>query len=168
MLNAEPVSGDLGDRSELERALALSGLVGGSPKVHLEQSQIDEYYPAKQLPCDIHVICTVCMESVGLGELCRELRCGHVFHKECVDPWLTGESCGHQSTNTCPNCRAVVECTPAPVREEKPLAQWKPIKQKDLVVRFPSRKTRSATKSTRVFSERNAITAMVGESRWGL
>lgn len=41
-------------------------------------------------------LCSICIEMVeGRGRL---LPCGHAFHRECIDPWLTGKA-------TCPNCK---------------------------------------------------------------
>ena len=46
--------------------------------------------------------CIVCYGPFTEGEECRRLRCGHVFHKRCVDTWLLG----HQ--NKCPLCAGIV------------------------------------------------------------
>ncbi|KAM7523699.1 hypothetical protein LguiA_013601 [Lonicera macranthoides] len=46
--------------------------------------------------------CTVCLSVFEEGEEIRRLRCGHVFHKECLDTWLKGEWA------TCPLCRSDV------------------------------------------------------------
>lgn len=32
--------------------------------------------------------CTICIEDFVLGQEVRTLRCGHVYHRECVDAWL--------------------------------------------------------------------------------
>nr|DAD40698.1 TPA_asm: hypothetical protein HUJ06_015021 [Nelumbo nucifera] len=43
--------------------------------------------------------CAICLEGIRPGEQCRVLPgCTHVFHVECVDPWLT-------RSLTCPVCR---------------------------------------------------------------
>ncbi|KAI1791715.1 hypothetical protein LXA43DRAFT_920064 [Ganoderma leucocontextum] len=42
----------------------------------------------------------------------RLLSCGHVYHKECVDPWLI------QNSGRCPYCSARVEIPPAPERRK--------------------------------------------------
>lgn len=39
-----------------------------------------------------------CLQDVQVGQILRQLRCGHRFHQCCVDPWL------HQNP-TCPLCR---------------------------------------------------------------
>ncbi|KAB1259170.1 E3 ubiquitin-protein ligase RNF130, partial [Camelus dromedarius] len=42
--------------------------------------------------------CAVCIESYKQNDVVRILPCKHVFHKSCVDPWLS-EHC------TCPMCK---------------------------------------------------------------
>ena len=32
--------------------------------------------------------CSVCMEPFEQGELVKKLKCSHVFHTECIQPWL--------------------------------------------------------------------------------
>lgn len=46
--------------------------------------------------------CAICYERLKLGEMARRLRCGHIFHKTCLDPWL-------ERSATCPECRAEVK-----------------------------------------------------------
>ena len=36
--------------------------------------------------------CSVCMEGYELGQVRKFLPCGHVFHTECIDLWLTNSS----------------------------------------------------------------------------
>lgn len=43
--------------------------------------------------------CPVCLTDFEDTEHVRVLKCGHVFHKECIDTWLT------QHVNNCPLCR---------------------------------------------------------------
>ncbi|KFK29617.1 hypothetical protein AALP_AA7G157300 [Arabis alpina] len=46
--------------------------------------------------------CVVCIDGFRQGQWCRRLpRCGHVFHRKCVDSWLI-------KVATCPICRARV------------------------------------------------------------
>jgi E3 ubiquitin-protein ligase RNF115/126 len=42
--------------------------------------------------------CTICMDSVTLGEEVTMLYCDHWFHEQCVVAWL-------REHNTCPHCR---------------------------------------------------------------
>lgn len=41
--------------------------------------------------------CSVCLDDMQASFNCRMLPCGHIFHTECIDPWLLR----HQ---TCPLC----------------------------------------------------------------
>lgn len=46
--------------------------------------------------------CAVCLGEVETGETLRQLpACQHVFHRECIDPWLRAHA-------TCPLCRSGV------------------------------------------------------------
>lgn len=47
-------------------------------------------------------VCAICMEEFADGEAVRVLpRCGHGYHKSCVDTWLVNKA-------TCPSCRRPV------------------------------------------------------------
>lgn len=43
--------------------------------------------------------CSICLTEFERGVLLKELRCGHFFHAECIDPWLLSEKA------VCPICR---------------------------------------------------------------
>jgi hypothetical protein len=42
--------------------------------------------------------CTVCVEHIEIGKKGMFMPCGHVYHPDCLKPWLEGN-------NTCPVCR---------------------------------------------------------------
>ena len=51
--------------------------------------------------CCVHAKeCSVCLERTSTGNV-RTLKCGHVFHVDCIAPWF-------EKDNRCPYCRAVV------------------------------------------------------------
>ncbi|KAK7792087.1 hypothetical protein R5R35_010710 [Gryllus longicercus] len=43
-------------------------------------------------------VCAVCIEEMDDTGLCRRLRCGHSFHRECIDRWALNK-------RECPQCR---------------------------------------------------------------
>jgi hypothetical protein len=62
--------------------------------------------------------CSICLDNYGDGDVLRMLpECGHLFHKECVDPWLRNHP-------TCPVCRTspLPSPMPTPLAEVTPLA----------------------------------------------
>ncbi len=46
--------------------------------------------------------CTICTAGFTPTQFYRELRCGHCFHKKCIDKWLL------ECEPHCPNCRTLV------------------------------------------------------------
>jgi hypothetical protein len=48
--------------------------------------------------------CSICMSHYNIKNL-HTLNCNHVFHKDCINEWLT-------KNNTCPLCRAIVNIKP--------------------------------------------------------
>jgi hypothetical protein len=47
--------------------------------------------------------CTICLDDMGSETTATLVPCLHVFHKECVGPWVLAH-------RTCPNCRGHVSC----------------------------------------------------------
>ncbi|TGZ82003.1 hypothetical protein EX30DRAFT_371192 [Ascodesmis nigricans] len=43
--------------------------------------------------------CTICLDTLESNETIRGLTCGHAFHNQCLDPWLTGRRA------CCPLCK---------------------------------------------------------------
>ncbi|KAL9551082.1 hypothetical protein MBANPS3_004436 [Mucor bainieri] len=43
--------------------------------------------------------CVICLDEFALGDQVRKLPCGHEYHCECIDPWLTIKSA------SCPLCK---------------------------------------------------------------
>ena len=46
-------------------------------------------------------ICTICLEEFKFNEELKKLKCNHIFHKECLEPWLNNK-------RKCPICRSDV------------------------------------------------------------
>jgi len=36
--------------------------------------------------------CSICIANIMEGQMARELPCGHIFHKSCVDSWLKNDA----------------------------------------------------------------------------
>ncbi|RWS18027.1 E3 ubiquitin-protein ligase RNF115-like isoform X1 [Dinothrombium tinctorium] len=60
------------------------------PIVKITQDQVDK-----------NLQCTVCMEDYKLAEDVKKLPCTHVYHHECIVPWL-------EMHGTCPICRKLL------------------------------------------------------------
>ncbi|MFH4976133.1 hypothetical protein AB6A40_002842 [Gnathostoma spinigerum] len=61
-----------------------------------------------QKQVDSEAQCTTCMEIFKLNEQVAQLNCQHIFHRDCILPWL-------RRHNTCPICRQVIDATKWPV-----------------------------------------------------
>jgi hypothetical protein len=55
--------------------------------------------------------CAICLAKLEAGEPVLKLRCAHIYHRACVEPWL-------QQSSNCPVCRCDLtrEGPPIPVR----------------------------------------------------
>ena len=42
--------------------------------------------------------CTVCCDTIAVGNKGMFMPCGHIYHPDCLNPWL-------KDHNTCPVCR---------------------------------------------------------------
>tara|TARA_B100000575_G_scaffold197010_1_gene159330 strand:- start:5 stop:538 length:534 start_codon:yes stop_codon:yes gene_type:complete len=43
--------------------------------------------------------CSICLEDFKTGDNIKKLNCTHIFHKECLEPWL------NSNNRNCPMCR---------------------------------------------------------------
>lgn len=67
----------------------------GEPASAEALARVRHFAPDADLPD----LCTVCQDAPTAGAACARLPCGHVFHDECVKPWLDAH-------DTCPVCRS--------------------------------------------------------------
>jgi len=61
--------------------------IRGIPVIKVTQQHLDE-----------ELQCSVCFENFELDEDVKKLPCNHLYHPQCIDPWLVQH-------NTCPICR---------------------------------------------------------------
>jgi hypothetical protein len=75
---------------------AMEDVVVGIHKSDLDALRINLHknFDNKEL-CDT---CAICIENFKEDDVCRELKCHHLFHKDCVDHWL-------ETSVKCPVCR---------------------------------------------------------------
>uniref|UniRef100_A0A2P2Q4J7 Zinc finger family protein n=1 Tax=Rhizophora mucronata TaxID=61149 RepID=A0A2P2Q4J7_RHIMU len=77
--------------------------------------KLPQFRYSKRLRPDDDADCVVCLEGIRQGQWCRKLsRCGHVFHRRCVDPWLV-------KVPACPICRTSVRPQMGALLEDRPL-----------------------------------------------
>jgi len=71
-------------------------------------NQIDETtlsFKNKEEFCFENSSCSICLEEFSNGEILRQLPCNHIFHTQCIRPWLTLRQ------PLCPLCK--LEITPS-------------------------------------------------------
>ena len=65
--------------------------------------------PCKNGPnCHLHSkieteSCSICLNPARKTRGVKDLRCGHRFHKKCIDSWM------EKGGNTCPMCRKTID-----------------------------------------------------------
>ena len=90
------------DQMSYEQLLQLEEEVGNVNK-GLSKEKINEI-PSKPFHMALfedNSQCIICMENFNENELVKQLLCGHIFHGDCIDHWLTQQK-------NCPFCKA--EC----------------------------------------------------------
>lgn len=67
--------------------------------------------------------CTICLDDFVPGDCVKELPCGHMYHKACIDPWLLTKS------SLCPLCKQnimganVMDMHATPGQEQSPASE---------------------------------------------
>ncbi|KAL7073934.1 hypothetical protein ACQ4LE_006857 [Meloidogyne hapla] len=76
--------------------------VGATLEQIKRHSQKISYYEDPNIPEQERERCTICLCEFETGDELRGLNCGHLFHMECIDPWL-------QQNKKCPLCRVEMD-----------------------------------------------------------
>jgi len=90
----------VGPMSQIINQLGDPNNHGPPPAAKSEVEKIPERLVTQNMILDENVVteCAVCKESFSVGEKASCLPCKHMYHKECIMPWL-------ERHNTCPVCR---------------------------------------------------------------
>eukprot|EP00177_Eucheuma_denticulatum_P000338 GFKZ01000581.1.p1 GENE.GFKZ01000581.1~~GFKZ01000581.1.p1 ORF type:complete len:683 (+),score=51.42 GFKZ01000581.1:155-2050(+) len=78
------------------------------PVDRLSEKELDRMYPKRKFgdrDSDLQSEeeeCLICLSPFERGEFVRQLQCKHMYHSDCLDPWLI------QNNASCPTCRADV------------------------------------------------------------
>jgi hypothetical protein len=117
---------NLGDYVTSDRSLddivsqLLNHLEGGAPPADKDTIDNLPKVTITQISIDQDAECTVCQDKFVMGEeVCQLTKCEHLFHTDCITPWL-------KLHDTCPVCRIPVgnrsteSANPRTVFEEPP------------------------------------------------
>lgn len=94
------------ERDRLERLQSLSGREF-QPVEPIEKpiiatiKEIDSKTKKENAEKCVGQNCSICQDAIKKGEQCRKLKCNHIYHIDCIDPWL-------QKNMNCPMCREKV------------------------------------------------------------
>ncbi|KAI0672672.1 hypothetical protein C8Q78DRAFT_1020795 [Trametes maxima] len=100
----QPTAAEAGETHELTALPPLSPGVGAAA------GNIEEVRVEPPRSTDSATVQKADDEDGDAPQPLRLLQCGHAYHKECIDPWLT------QKSGRCPYCQARVEVPPPPKR----------------------------------------------------
>lgn len=92
------------DTPSYEDMLLLTSLIGPAKPETAEAQDLDSagtVYTLDERSAELETRCQICLSDYECADTCRSLtKCGHSFHKECIDEWLT------TGRNNCPMCRS--------------------------------------------------------------
>lgn len=91
------------DEMSYEDLLVLQEMIGIVPR-YTRQELVDQQLGIHKFSVQENsykLSCPICLDSFKDNEPLRKLPCCHMYHLECIDPWLT------KHCNNCPLCRSV-------------------------------------------------------------
>lgn len=73
----------------LEQYTALLGPAAGAGPPPADAAAFIDAHTATSVWAGPHdTVCAICVEDLAPGDEARTLRCGHAYHRQCVDHWL--------------------------------------------------------------------------------
>lgn len=106
----------VGDREmtfdELLSHLFQASKAKGTPPASKEAVEKLRTVKVTQEHVDAEIGCAVCQEPLAVGEEVTELPCKHLYHHDCITPWL-------KMHNSCPECRYELPTDDADYENEK-------------------------------------------------
>eukprot|EP00588_Corethron_pennatum_P032392 CAMPEP_0194349204 /NCGR_PEP_ID=MMETSP0171-20130528/106952_1 /TAXON_ID=218684 /ORGANISM="Corethron pennatum, Strain L29A3" /LENGTH=884 /DNA_ID=CAMNT_0039116623 /DNA_START=168 /DNA_END=2819 /DNA_ORIENTATION=- len=93
----------------LDSSLAAAAAGGGDPASPTPNASVGN---GPDGIWDDRECCSICLVDYEEGDEIRTMPCGHAFHPECVDPWLSLHT-------SCPQCRRSVVPRSVPAAEER-------------------------------------------------
>ncbi|KAL0714769.1 hypothetical protein Bca4012_021748 [Brassica carinata] len=82
-----------GSSSSSDSSLLRSSVIDSIPTIQISSSML-----CSDPDPDSALLCAVCKEDFAVGESARRLPCTHIYHSDCIVPWLSDH-------NSCPLCR---------------------------------------------------------------
>jgi hypothetical protein len=76
----------------------LEDVIVGLDKNDLDKLRVDTFSNFSGTDSNQRDTCSVCLDKLVETDMCRELKCNHLFHKDCIDHWL-------EEHINCPVCR---------------------------------------------------------------
>ncbi|CBK23308.2 uncharacterized protein [Blastocystis hominis] len=56
--------------------------------ITVSKPQLERMFPSTSFSSIKQEDCPICLSSFTAADKIRTLQCGHVFHSECIDPWM--------------------------------------------------------------------------------
>tara|TARA_Y100000817_G_C16671056_1_gene461552 strand:+ start:133 stop:576 length:444 start_codon:yes stop_codon:yes gene_type:complete len=72
-----------------------------NPTSRLSENLNDQIVLISNIKCLINDECPICIENFKEDDELYQLKCGHIFHTDCITEWIN-------INNVCPSCRKVV------------------------------------------------------------
>lgn len=97
---------DLTGLSRPENLPASKASIESMPSIEISSGHVSSEYH-----------CAVCKEAFEIGNEARELPCKHIYHEDCILPWL-------KMRNSCPVCRQELPAAAAAEESTMALSIW--------------------------------------------